>query len=95
MHSNLDIRSGYINFMNEKFVIYFDFPSAPEQIENVEKFSSNTDQSIEDGWIDLVYTFVRKWKSDGDNESLMDVSFSSNYGFSVIPHHLCSKNTQN
>ena len=32
--------------MDDKFVIYFDFPSTPEQIENVEKFSLNTSQSI-------------------------------------------------
>jgi hypothetical protein len=70
--------------MSEKFVIYFDFPSTPEQIENVEKFSLNTEQSIEDAWIDLVHTFTREWKPDGDDESFIDVRFSSVYGFSVI-----------
>jgi len=80
----LNIRPGYIYMMDDKFVIYFDFPSTPEQIENVEKFSLNTSQSIEDAWIDLVHTFMWEWKPDGDNESFMDVRFSSVYGFSVI-----------
>ena len=71
--------------MDDKFVIYFDFPSTPEQIENVEKFSLITNQSIEDAWIDLVHTFMREWKPDDNHESFIDVRFSSVYGFSVIP----------
>lgn len=71
--------------MSEKFVVYFDFPSSPEQVENVEKFSSNTNQSIEEAWIDLVHTFMRGWSPDCDDESFIDVRFSSVYGFSVTP----------
>ena len=69
--------------MTEKFVIYFDFPSSPEQIENVEKFSSNTNQSIEDAWIDLLHVFMRERILYLDGESFVGVRFSSVYGFSV------------
>jgi hypothetical protein len=69
--------------MKEKFVIYFGFPSTPEQIENVEKFASN--QSIEDAWVDLLHTFIRDFRPNDDHESFIDSRFSYVYGFTVIP----------
>ena len=68
--------------MTEKFVIYFGFPSTEEMIKNVENFASN--QSIENAWVDLLHTFIRKFKlNDDDDESFIDSRFSYVYGFSV------------
>ena len=68
--------------MTEKFVIYFGFPSTEEMLKNVENFASN--QSIENAWVDLLHTFIRKFKlNDDDDESFIDSRFSYVYGFSV------------
>jgi len=71
--------------MKEKFVIYFGFPSTDEMLKNVENFASNTDQSLEDAWIDLLHKFIRDWKPNDDHESFIESGFSSIYDFTVIP----------
>jgi hypothetical protein len=71
--------------MTEKFVIYFGFPSTDEMLKNVENFASNTDQSLEDAWIDLLHKFIRDWKPNDDHESFIESGFSSIYDFTVIP----------
>lgn len=71
--------------MPEKFIIYFGFPSTEAMLGNVESYSSNTDQSLEDAWIDLLHTFMRQFSpSDGGNTFISTV-FSEVYGMEVIP----------
>lgn len=71
--------------MTEKFVIYFGFPSTEEMLRNVESFASNTDQSLEDAWIDLIHTFMRQFNPSNDGVSFIPTVFSETFEMEVIP----------
>jgi hypothetical protein len=71
--------------MKEKFVIYFGFPSTDEMLQNVEKFASNTNQSLEDAWIDLIHSFMRRYRPFDDEDLLIPTIFSEVYEIQVIP----------
>jgi len=71
--------------MKEKFVIYFGFPSTDEMLQNVEKFASNTNQSLEDSWIDLIHTFMGRYRPFDDEDLLIPTIFSEVYEMQVIP----------
>ena len=71
--------------MDEKFVIYFGFPSTEVMLKNVESFASNTDQSLEDAWIDLIHSFMRKYSPFDDEDLFIPTVFSEVYEMQVIP----------
>jgi len=70
---------------NEKFVIYFGFPSTEEMLKNVESFAFNTNQSLEDAWIDLLHSFMRRYRPCDDGDLLIPTVFSEIYAMQVIP----------
>jgi hypothetical protein len=71
--------------MDEKFVIYFGFPSTDVMLKNVESFASNTNQSLEDAWIDLIHTFMREYNSFEEEDLFIPTVFSEVFEMEVIP----------
>lgn len=71
--------------MDEKFVIYFGFPSTLEQLENVEKFASKTNQSLENAWIDLLHRFMEGHNPFEGGDLFIPIVFSEVFGLQVIP----------
>ena len=71
--------------MKEKFFIFFGFPGSPEQMRNVENFAINTNQSLENAWIDFLHSFIIEYKPNDNEETLIQVVFSTIYGISVTP----------
>lgn len=71
--------------MCEKFVIYFGFPSTPEQLENVEKYAAKTDQSLENAWIDLLHRFIEDYHPLEGEDLFIPTVFSEVFELQVIP----------
>jgi len=71
--------------MKEKFVIFFGFPGSQDQIENVEKFSEKTSQSLENAWIDFLHSFMMQYYPDGGDELFISTLFSKAYEMQVTP----------
>lgn len=71
--------------MDEKFAIFFGFPNTPEQLENVENFAANTDQSLENAWIDFLHRFMEQYSPDGEESKFISTLFSQVYEMQVIP----------
>jgi hypothetical protein len=71
--------------MKEKFVIYFGFPSTDEMLSNVESFAANTNQSLEDAWVDLIHSFMRRFKPSDDGDEFIPTVFSEVFEMQVIP----------
>ena len=71
--------------MDEKFVIFFGFPSTPEQLENIEKFAAKTDQSLENAWIDLLHRFMEDYNPFEGEDLFIPTIFSEVYEMQVIP----------
>ena len=71
--------------MKEKFVIYFGFPSTDVMLRNVESFASNTNQSLEDAWIDLIHSFMRKYNPFEGDDLFIPTVFSEVFEMQVIP----------
>lgn len=70
---------------NEKFVIYFGFPSTYDQIENVEKFAAKTNQSLENAWIDLLHSFMEQYSPSEEGGLFIPTVFAEAYGMQVVP----------
>jgi hypothetical protein len=71
--------------MSEKFVIYFGFPSTDVMLRNIESFAFNTDQSLEDAWIDLIHSFMREYNPFEEEELFIPTVFSEVFEIQVIP----------
>jgi len=71
--------------MSEKFVIYFGFPSTEEMLKNVESFASNTDQSLENAWVDFLHRFMEQYSPDGEGSLFIPTIFSEVFEMQVIP----------
>jgi len=71
--------------MQEKFIIYLGFPSTEEMLKNVENFAFNTNQSLEDAWIDLIHSFMRKYSPFEDEDLFIPTVFSEVFERQVIP----------
>lgn len=71
--------------MDEKFVIYFGFPSTEVMLKNVESFASNTNQSLEDAWIDLLHRFMEEYNPFDGDDLFIPTVFSEVFELQVIP----------
>jgi hypothetical protein len=71
--------------MNEKFIIYFGFPSTDEMLKNVENFAANTKQSLENAWIDLIHSFMSQYTPFDGEDLFIPTLFSEVYEMQVIP----------
>jgi hypothetical protein len=71
--------------LSEKFIIYFGFPSTKQMLKNVENFAFNTNQSLEDAWIDLIHSFMRKYNPFENEDLFIPTVFSEVYEMQVVP----------
>ena len=71
--------------LSEKFIIYFGFPSTEQMLKNIENFAFNTNQSLEDAWIDLIHSFMRVYNPFEEEDLFIPTVFSEVYEMQVVP----------
>jgi hypothetical protein len=57
--------------ITEKSITYFGFPSTNKMLKNVESFASNINQSLANAWIDLIYRFMKHFKSSDNGDQFI------------------------